>query len=133
MKRYLCSLVALGLLLGTAGDAASQPTYTFTTLDVPGASFPTTSINAYGINDAGQIVGDYSVGRTDHGFLFENGSYTTLDVPGASFTGAYGINASGQIVGDYFDARGGHGFLFDNGIYTTLDAPGSMRTSANGI
>jgi hypothetical protein len=40
MKRYLCSLVALGLLQGVTGLVKAQPTYAFTTLDVPGASAP---------------------------------------------------------------------------------------------
>jgi hypothetical protein len=79
MKRYLCSLLALGLLQGVRGEVKAQPTYSFTTLDVPGASFPTTSIYASGINDLGQIVGG--------GLLLDHGSYTTLDVPGPLPTG----------------------------------------------
>jgi hypothetical protein len=38
MKRYLCSLVALGLLQGVTGPVVAQPTYAFTTFDVPGSS-----------------------------------------------------------------------------------------------
>jgi hypothetical protein len=39
------------------GQAKTQPTYNFTTLDVPGASVGTGFIYAQGINDSGQIVG----------------------------------------------------------------------------
>jgi len=51
MKRSLCSLVALGLLVGVTGQAMAQPSYRFTILDVPGSS--KASAVALGIN-AGQ-------------------------------------------------------------------------------
>src|SRR5262245_2109304 len=105
MKRYLYSLVALGLFVGVTGRAMAQPSYSFTTLDVPGTSPNYAELN--GINDSGQIVGSYG----GHGFLLDQGSYTTIDVPGAQATFATGINDSGQIVGWYLDAGGGqHGF-----------------------
>ena len=93
MKRYLCSLVALWLLVGITRQAMAQPSYTFSTLDVPGSSYA--SSGATGINASGQIVGWYNGG---HGFLFDHGSYTTLDVPGLTRTYANGINDAGQIV-----------------------------------
>jgi hypothetical protein len=54
MKHWFC---ALGLLVGLAGHAKAQPTYSFTTLDVPGSSYA--SATATGINASGQIVGYY--------------------------------------------------------------------------
>jgi probable HAF family extracellular repeat protein len=131
---FFCGLMALGLLLGLAGHAKAQPTYVFTTLDVPGSSFPNSTF-ANGINASGQIVGGFfSTGPNSHGFLLDNGGYTTLDAPGSFSTSANGINASAQIVGSYYDVAGhGHGFLFDQGSYTTLDVPGSTYTRANGI
>ena len=108
MQRFLCGLMVLGLLMGVTGQATAQPTYNFTTLDVPGS----TDTWASGINDSGQIVGGYFGADGTHGFLLDQGSYTTLDVPGARYTWATGINASGQIVGGYSDAAGGQqGFL----------------------
>jgi probable HAF family extracellular repeat protein len=74
-----------------------MPVYTFTTLDDPSATFGTT---ASGINNMGQIVGQYgdSSGHA-HGFLLSGGIYTTLDDPSATFgTTASGINDMGQIV-----------------------------------
>jgi hypothetical protein len=50
MRRFLCSLIVLGMLVGSAGPAKAD--YIYTTLDVPG-SFNTI---ANGINDAGQPV-----------------------------------------------------------------------------
>jgi probable HAF family extracellular repeat protein len=52
---------------------------TFTTIDVPGAF----STDADGINNAGQIVGNYRDAAGTHGFLYHDGSFTTIDVPGA--------------------------------------------------
>src|SRR5262249_15065880 len=129
MKRYLCSIVALVLLQGVMGQVKAQPTYRFTTFDVPGSSFIDTKAN--GINASGRIVGS-NLAR-HYGFLLDNGSYTTLTTPGSTGTSANGINDSGQIVGSYDDAAGTHGFLLDNGRYTTLDVPGATYTEALGI
>jgi hypothetical protein len=38
MKHSFCGATILGLFLGMAGQAMAQPTYSFTTLDVPGPS-----------------------------------------------------------------------------------------------
>jgi probable HAF family extracellular repeat protein len=118
MKQWFCTLMILGLFLGMAGQATGQATYTFTTIDVPGAYGNNTPT---GINASGQIVGWYDDVTDRHGFLLDQGTYTTFDVPGSARTEAYGINASGQIVGSY-DNR--HGFLLNQGSYTTLDVPG---------
>ena len=67
---------------------------------------------AYGINDAGLIVGDYRDDKGIHGFLFDGNDFMTIDYPGAINTWAYGINNHGQIVGNYIDIKGDrHGFL----------------------
>src|SRR5262245_33972641 len=108
MKRFLCGLLALGLLVGGTGQAKAQPSYVYTKLDGPASDYT----RAHGINDSGQIVGAYVEAAVTHGFLLDNGSYTTLDPPGSISTRAYGINAAGQIVGDYLDAGDTiHGFL----------------------
>ena len=133
MKRYLCSLAALGLLVGATGQAMAQPSYNFTILDVAGSS--KASAIALGINASGQIVGSYyDADYIHHGFLLDQCGYTTLDVPGSNYTHARGINDSGQIVGTYYDAaKRIHGFLLDQGNYTTLDVPGSSWTQAHAI
>jgi hypothetical protein len=76
----------------------------YTTLDVPGA----TNSDAYGVNDAGQLVGEYrDFGSASHGFLLDvDGSYTMLDVAGATDTFVYGINNAGQLVGSYIEVGG---------------------------
>lgn len=74
-------------------------------LAAPGA----TQTYANGLNNIGQIVGDYvdAAGST-HGFLFDltTGAYTTLDNPNAKgFTVAEQINDSLQVAGIYTDAN----------------------------
>jgi hypothetical protein len=76
-------------------------------LDAPGS----TNTYPYGINNSGQIAGQYNASRL-HGFLLDQGNYTTLDVPGSTQNNAAGINDAGLIVGTYFDSRGiHHGYL----------------------
>jgi hypothetical protein len=107
-----------------------MPIYKYTTLDDPFASGGI-GTNAIGINNAGQIVGEYSDGAGIHGFLLGGGTYTALKDPSApNFTEALGINSAGQIVGDYVP---GGGFLLSGGTYTTLNPPGSVSTIAEDI
>ena len=87
-------------------------TYTFSPIDDPMA---TNGHRASGINDLGQIVGDYvDSSGVQHGFLYSGGTYTTLNAPsGTNGTDAYGINDLGQIVGYYKDSSSTeHGFLY---------------------
>jgi len=106
----------------------------FTTIDDPNATRVGGTF-AHGINDAGQIVGQYVDARF-HGFLY-NGGFTTIDAPNAGFgTVADGINAAGQIVGYYYDLFFGiHGFLVSGTMFTTIDDPNATagRTFAYGI
>jgi probable HAF family extracellular repeat protein len=88
-----------------------MPAYNYTTLDDPlQTDFMT---QASGINDAGQIVGQYHNSSGYHGFLYSAGTYTPIDDPLATIsTVASGINAAGQIVGSY-GSNATHGFLYD--------------------
>jgi probable HAF family extracellular repeat protein len=91
----------------------------YTTLTDPLA---TSGTYAFHINNKDQIVGFYSDGSGDHGFVYSNGAYTTLNDPLGVSTMAFGINDRGQIVGEYVDASNNyHGFLYSNGAYTTLN------------
>jgi probable HAF family extracellular repeat protein len=105
----------------------------FTTIDVPGAIDTTPS----SINNAGQIVGNFSDSKGQHGFLDVGGTFSTIDVPGASQALANGINNAGHIVGSFVDSTGPqdnlHGFLDVGGTFSTIDVPGAFRTFANGI
>jgi probable HAF family extracellular repeat protein len=126
-------LCAGAVTVAVSAAAAEAPSYTFTTLDVPGAS----STAARGINDLGQIVGFFSDSAGTHGFFLDaDGSFTAIDVPGASLTTARSINTAGKIVGYFTDSAGTHGFLDTGGSFTTIDVPGataSFGTFALGI
>jgi probable HAF family extracellular repeat protein len=53
---------------------------------------------AYGINNAGQIVGDADNGQFTHAFLYSNGAMADLGTLGNN-SYARGINDAGQVVG----------------------------------
>jgi probable HAF family extracellular repeat protein len=112
----------------------------YTTFNVPN-NHPMLGTVAFGINDRGQIVGDYvdtvapNAGKR-RGFLLDNGVYTTFDFPGALLTVAEGINNAGTIVGAYVDAaQSQHGFVLSNGVYTKIDVGvlNSINTAVNSI
>jgi probable HAF family extracellular repeat protein len=126
----------VGQIVGIFGNSFVQHGFldtggSFTQIDVPGAT--TTITGAYGINDAGQIVGVSG----SHGFLDTGGSFTQIDVPGATRTAAYGINNLGQIVGTFSSSFSSiinsHGFLDTGGSFTQIDVPGGTDTVAYGI
>jgi probable HAF family extracellular repeat protein len=108
--------------------------YNFGSFDYPGAY----GTGASGINDSGQIVGDYATSfRIGGSFLKDSGGYTAIEFPGAYTTEASGINDSGQIVGSYSVSSSApyltHGFLKDSAGYTAIDFPGAYATQATGI
>ncbi len=119
---YLLATITLGFLLGVFSPAMAV-NYSFTTIDVPGA----VETNAFGINNSGQIVGEFTASSRAHGFLLSGGAFTTIDVPGAINTQAFGINDSGQIAGE---SDSSHGFLLSGGAFTTIDVPGATLTQA---
>src|SRR5260370_22504894 len=109
MKCLLFALLALGLLAGATGKAEAD--YIFTTVDFPGSA----GTSAFGINNGGQIVGDYMDPVNPnllHGFLLSGGSYTNLD----RTVTASAINNLGQIVGGV----GNSGYLYSARTYTTF-------------
>src|SRR5260370_15543092 len=69
---------ALSFLVSTMA-AAQVTTYTFTTFDVPGATYTYAS----GINNAGQIVGLFWDNAGSHGFLYSGGSLSPSAAPRA--------------------------------------------------
>ncbi len=123
----MAEILLVLLVLNTAHAAD----YSYTSITYPGA----TSTWAYGVNDAGTVVGYYEDSKyAYHGFSFSNGTYSAIDYPGAYYTWAYGINNDGMIVGQYVDMKSKyHGFTLSNGTYTTLDHPDSTITRHYGI
>ena len=97
------------------------------------------SLTAAGINNAGNIVGFYTLNgqTTSDGFLDVGGTFTTLDAPGATSTMLLGINNKGLIVGTDTDANGQHGVIYNEMTesWTVLDAFGTNAnlTTFNGL
>jgi uncharacterized membrane protein len=128
----LCKVVLLFAVLSLAPLVAAQ-----------GGTYTPLSFNgfytfAFGINNAGDIVGDYTVdGNETHGFLLSGGYYTTIDYPGATFTFLFGINDVGQIVGSAAGRSGElkRGFVYEIATQTFTDFafPGAERTQAYGL
>src|SRR6267154_1727619 len=118
-------LVLFGASSLAHADSLSLDPYTFTRIDVPGAS----ATVALGINNAGQIVGTYTDDTGFHGFTASGDHFTTIDA-----IVAYGINNLGQIAGSNIGSDGlFHGFLDSGGNVTSVDVPGASFTQALGI
>jgi uncharacterized membrane protein len=88
---------------------------------------------AWGINDAGTIVGYYGTDPLlnlggHHGFILRHGVITVVDYPGAVDTELFSINNRHQIVGQWFDAVTSHGLMLDHGVLSSFDPPGSTFT-----
>src|SRR5258708_14889829 len=90
----LATIVVAPLFSSISGRGFLLSEGTFSTIDVPGASFT----EAFGINPKGNIVGSHLSATGLHGFLLSGGAFNTIDVPGASFPEASGINAKCNTV-----------------------------------
>lgn len=90
---------------------------------------------AYGINDSGQVVGQFiSSDGYYHLFRYESGIITDLGTSpfGGDVIFGNGINKSGQIAGDgnYPDFNTYQAFLYQNGTFTPL---GTLGGPSSGV
>jgi probable HAF family extracellular repeat protein len=88
---------------------------------------------AYGINDAGQVVGttwvcDENGPGPENGFVWDGRQMIDL-TPGEYFSAAHAINSAGQIVG----SRSGHAFLWGSAGATDLGTLGGTSSIAHAI
>lgn len=110
LRNFLLSLlgalvIALGLSLFTATTATSNFYYSITDLGTLGGRVT----DAYGINDAGQVVGYGFTSSGSRAFLWKNGKMKDLGTLGGSSSWAYGINHESQVVGEAeINANTGH-------------------------
>ena len=72
-------------------------------LDFPGSLAGTTTIT--GINNSGQIVGNFRDANGEHGFVKNAETYSSIDFPGATFTSVTGISDSGLIYGETLETN----------------------------
>ena len=120
--------VAMAILgLGLAWIIEVPQTYGITDLGTLGGA----ASEAYGINNAGQVVGwSTTADGAVHGFLYDGGVMTDLGtLDGGSFSHATGINDQGQVVGyGGINAYGPmfreftQGFIWQNGGMQPLGA-----------
>jgi hypothetical protein len=106
-------------------------TLTFGMVDFPGQS----ATNVYGVNDKGEIVGEYGP-TLANGFYLKGTKFTEIAYPGAVLTDAEGVNDAGVIVGAASTSpqdETGFGFVLDGKTYTAINYPGASFTSALGI
>ena len=89
-----------GLRPGSYSADRLEPTFSFDTVDVPGAL----ATSPGGINAAGDISGTYvdATGHS-HGFIHHNGNFTSIEFPGADNTSVNGIGPSGDVVGTHWN------------------------------
>lgn len=114
------------LLRGSEGKGVVTESYQ--TVDFPGVS----QQGAFGVNDGGQIVGQYvDTSGIFHGWELSGATFTTIDVPftGATGTVTNGINDAQEIVGCWEGSGiSQHGFTLIAGTYTSFDYPGAIQT-----
>ena len=134
LRRFAVCVLIVGAAALLAGGLGAQQSFTFTTIDPPGAVLT----HALGIGPGGDIVGYYrdTAGKT-HGFLLSQGQFTSIDYPGAMYTDARGISPGGDIVGSFMYAPGGppnwHGYLLSKGSFSEVQVPGYLGTIAQRI
>src|SRR5215467_14991752 len=134
MRNKVLSFAVLCILTMACGGLAARlskagSVFAFMTLDFPSAI----QTRGIGINDQGDVSGDYRDATMRHGFVWRAGNFTSFDPPGSLDTRAPAINARGDIAGSYLDASlVRHGYVLKQGVFTTFDYPGATFTASQG-
>jgi len=98
-------------------------------------AIPDSYITAEGINNNGEIVGDWenSSGVTE-GYTYSNGTFTNTGISDSPlFTNLYGVNDSGVISGYNFSNGVHTGFILSGALSRRLPTPGRLRQSCRGL
>jgi hypothetical protein len=119
------------LLKETENKSKGTFTEEFSTVNIPGFSLQQTD----GINDSGDIVGEYIDDSSSvQGYLLSGGTFTEIQVPfaGATSTLPDDINDSGEIVGIWEAGSNPiQSFVLSGAVYTALSGyPGATETQA---
>jgi hypothetical protein len=134
----------LGVLLVltfVAVGIASAPPLTFTFSDVH-ANKTALETDAYGVNDAGVIAGDYVDAKSvQHAMILDGTKLTTVDnkdceaIAGTGGVAFFAINSANTAVGWCTNAKTGldESFTYAKGKFTVVGFPKSNGTQATGI
>ena len=123
---------------GTAVGVANDSAFVLMGGQLTALTPPTSTASiAFGINDSGVIVGQYTAGSKTPGFVDKGGSFTTVTpTPAATVTNVQGVNSAGLATGFYSeDGTHQHGFLYDisSQKVTLLPDPATARIQADGL
>ena len=116
--------ITLFLLTVLCATASHATTFTWTTLDPPGA----VDTELYDIS--GSIMyGSYTDSSGGiHGTRYDGSAWTTLDHPSAT-AGTYLSGVSGnKIVGSYYVGGTSHGLIYEGSSWSTVDHPTASQT-----
>ena len=98
---YALDVNSLGeILIGALGETFVYRSRSFTPVTIAGGH----DVQGRGINDRGQVVGNYTNDLTGvlTAFVWDRGAVTTVANPGADATVALAVNNRGQVVGEYY-------------------------------
>jgi len=102
----------------------------FSSIDFPGSG----DTAARGINNRGQIVGDYlAPNGSRRGFLLSSGNYQSLVLNAGAVGEANGVNDAGQIVGVLGSGPAANGIMIDPGSFAAVEFPNTNYTEIQGV
>ena len=90
--------------------------------------------NVTGLNDSGQIIGNYLVNSpTPYAFMLNNGILSDIHALQGTCTDAFAINSNGSVVGSFIGQNyENHAFVYNDGVLTDISG-GSTDGSASAI
>ena len=112
--------------------ATTYGTYTFETIDVPGAEILVLTASSDFEDYAGNARS--ADGQKEVGFTLIDGVFTTYDFPGSKNTYFYALGNDGRAAGYYEDSEGLHrGVILENGELREYNFPDAIQTEIYGI
>ena len=112
--------------------ATTYGTYTFETIDVPGAEILVLTASSDFEDYAGNARS--ADGEKEVGFTLIDGVFTTYDFPGSKNTYFYALGNDGRAAGHYEDSEGLHrGVILENGELREYNFPDAVETEIYGI
>jgi probable HAF family extracellular repeat protein len=133
------ALLTLGTSPAETKETSVQPLYEVHDLGALGEEVSWSY--AFGINEAGQVVGDSHVDATPEGvvethvFLYSDGQMSDLGTLGGTSASASDINDAGKVVGSSLTSEDTelHAFLYSDGQMSDLGTLGGTSSFATGI